>query len=89
MSKTYRVNSHEVEGSKIVNVQPLLASGKMLSPDAGLVLVLEDDSKHNWVAEKNNHTPSVGDFLVTDKELGIVFVVAAAQFQKLFRGPRQ
>jgi len=85
MSQKYRVSSHEVEGSKIVNVQPLLASGKMLSPDAGLVLVLENDSKHNWVAEKNNHTPSVGDFLISDTELNVVFVVDAAKFKQLFR----
>jgi len=81
MSKTYRVNSHEVEGSKIVNVQPLLASGKMLSPDAGLVLVLADDTKHNWVAEKNNNMPSVGDFLISDSELNVVFALDLGKFK--------
>ena len=88
MSQKYRVSSHEVEGSKIVNVQPLLSQGKMLSPDAGLVLVLDDNSKHQWVSEKFGITPTVGDFLVADRELNMTYVVAATKFKKLFRGTR-
>ena len=82
----YKVKSHVVEASRIICIQPLMGrNNQLMSPDAGLVLVLEDNSKHNWVAEKNSHMPVAGDFLVADRELNVTYVVAATKFAVLFR----
>ena len=89
MSQKYRVNSHEVEGSKIVGVKPLLGRNtELMSPEFGLTLVLDDDTHHKWLSEKDSVTPTVGDFLVTDKELNVTYVVSATKFETLFRGTR-
>jgi hypothetical protein len=80
----YRVNSHGVEASRIASVGPLVAQGKMLSPEAGLVLVLENETSHKWLAEKDGDMPSVGDFLVADKELNVTYVVTATKFKASF-----
>ena len=85
MPHKYRVNSHAVEGSKIVSIQPLVAQGRVLAPNAGLTLVLDDESKNKWLNEPNAPTPAVGDFLVRDDELHVAFVVPAAKFKTLFK----
>ena len=42
----FKVNAHQVTACRIVRIEPLYLQGKMLSPDAALVLVLDDNSKH-------------------------------------------
>jgi hypothetical protein len=82
----YHVCSHEVAAVRIVNLQPLLGRNEQLvSPESGLVLVLEDETKHKWLCEKDSVTPTVGDFLVTDKELNVTYIVTAAKFATLFQ----
>jgi hypothetical protein len=86
---TYHVKSHAVEGSKIVRIQPLMGrNDQLMSPESGLVLVLDDATKHKWLGEKDGAMPSVGDFLVKDDALNVIYVVAADKFSTLFRGPR-
>lgn len=88
MSNRYRVNSHEVEAFKIANVLPLVMNSAMLSPDAGIVLVLENETRHKWLSEKDGAMPSVGDFFVRDSALNVTYIVDATKFTKLFRGPK-
>ena len=80
----YRLNTHAVEASRIETLQPLVSQGKVLAPDNGLTLILEDHTKHNWIAEKDGQTPLVGDFLVHDAQLHVTYVVAAHKFTELF-----
>jgi hypothetical protein len=81
----YRVKSHPVTVSRIVSVGPLVAQSKMMSPEAGLVLGLENQAAHNWLAEKDGDTPQRGDWFVNDAELRVSYVVAAAKFSELFQ----
>ena len=84
---TFTVKSHKVIALKIASVQPLVRSGAgPMSPDAGLTLVLENDSKHDWVTHKNESVPQVGDFLVHDELMNVTYVVPVAKFTALFRG---
>jgi hypothetical protein len=85
MANNYQVQSHAVEAARIVRVAPLVARDKMLSPDAGLTLILETNLKHKWLPEKDGAMPVAGDWLVEDRELQIVFVVPAAKFAGLFK----
>jgi len=61
---------------------------QLVSPESGLVLVLADETKHKWLCEKDGVMPSVGDWLVTDNELRVVYVVAADKFSTLFQETR-
>lgn len=80
-----KVQEHQVTASEIVDMGPLIASGKMLAPDAGLILLLKDKTTQKWLSEKDGAMPSVGDWLVRDEELKVVYVVPAAKFSTLFR----
>jgi hypothetical protein len=82
---THHVNSHAIEAARIVSVEPLLAQGKILSPEAGLTLVLENGAKHKWLSEKAGSAPSMGDFLIKDDELSVIYFVTANKFSTLFR----
>jgi hypothetical protein len=85
----YKIKSHAVEASCIISLQPLMGRNtELMSPESGLMLVLDDNSKHQWVSEKIGMMPCAGDFLVKDTELNIIYVVAATKFQNLFRGPK-
>jgi hypothetical protein len=80
-----RVKSHEVFATKITGVLPLTSqNGQLISPEAGLVLLLEDRSRHRWLTEQGGVTPTIGDFLVDDRELRTTFIVSAARFTELF-----
>jgi hypothetical protein len=79
------VKSHEVFATKIVGVLPLTnQNGQLISPEAGLVLLLEDRSRHRWLTEQGGVTPTIGDFLVEDRELLAAFIVSAVKFAELF-----
>lgn len=82
----YRMNSHEVEVHKVVNIQPLLGRGgsSLMSPDQGLALILDDGQKINWLAESKQPAPSAGDFLIEDSALGTSILIPAAKFNELF-----
>jgi hypothetical protein len=89
MSKMYRVASHNVDAVQILRIQPLMGRNtQVMSPDAGLLLVLSDETKQTWLSEKGSIAPTVGDFLVTDTVLNLSYVVAAANFQKMFRSTK-
>ena len=82
----YQIKAHEVAVSKIVKLEPLQGRNDQLtSPDVGLLLVLEDSTKQKWLCEKDGASPAAGDFFVTDKELGVTYIVPVAKFKKLFR----
>jgi hypothetical protein len=83
------IKTHPVTARKIVAVEPLVARGQMMSPDAGLILVLADDSaKHTWLGEPGGITPTAGDWFVEDAELAINFVAPAAKFMSAPLDPR-
>jgi hypothetical protein len=81
----YSIESHPVAAFQIVDVGPLIAQGKMMSPDNGLTLVLRDGTTQKWLSEKDGALPSVGDWLIRDEELKVVYVVPAAKFTALFQ----
>jgi hypothetical protein len=81
-----QIKKHPVTAIKIVALQPLVIGGVMAAPDAGFTLVLADDSKRRWAAEKGGVPPVVGDFLVTDTEVGVTYTVCAEKFETLFEG---
>ena len=78
----FKVNAHQVTACRIVRIEPAVSQGKMLSPDAALILVLDDNSKHQSVADKSGTV--VDDWLVHDAELDITFVVSAEKFALMF-----
>lgn len=80
----YSTKAHSVDAKKITGLAPLLSGSGMMSPNAGLILILTDDSKHKWVGGSKEITPTIGDWLVQDTELNATFVVAAAKFSELF-----
>ncbi|HEV2523330.1 MAG TPA: hypothetical protein VGT24_13200 [Candidatus Acidoferrales bacterium] len=80
-----QVKSHAVTAEKIVGVLPLMGRNTtLMSPDAGLTLVLENKTQHNWLSEAGGPAPAVGDFLVRDDELNATAIVSAAKFKELF-----
>jgi len=82
---TYQMNSHAVTARRIDAVLPLVIGGdKMLAPDAGIVLRLDDGTRKKWLAEPNAPMPKVGDWLVSNQELHLTYVVNPEQFQRLF-----
>lgn len=83
----FKVNAHQVTACRIVRIEPLISQSKMLSPDQALVLVLDDGSKHQWVADKSGTVPVVDDYLVSDAELGVTFVIAATKVALMFVDP--
>ena len=81
----YRTVPHLVTTQRIDAVLPLvIGGGRMLAPDAGVILRLDDGAKIKWLAEENTPTPQVGDFFVNDAELATTFVVPAKKFETLF-----
>ena len=85
MAQQCIVKAHAVEARKVASVQPLVAHGKMLSPNDGLTLILDDGTKETWVAEQNAAVPSIGDWFVVDDDLRTRFIAPAAEFEKLFQ----
>ncbi len=82
---TYTVKSHPVEVARITGLQPLVGPNTaVLSPDFGLLLILENGQKHKWLSEKNAPIPAAGDWFVKDAELNTVYVVSAVKFSTLF-----
>jgi hypothetical protein len=84
MAQKYQVKAHAVEARKVASVQPLVAHGKMLSPNDGLTLILDDGTKETWVAEQNAAVPNIGDWFVVDDALRTTFVMPAQKFAELF-----
>ncbi|MBZ5662389.1 MAG: hypothetical protein LAO08_18460 [Acidobacteriia bacterium] len=84
MAKIFRVKAHTVEVARVVTVHPLVAHGAMMSPSAGLVLILDNGTRHNWILERDGVNPAVGDTLVHDAVLNLHYVVPVAKFAELF-----
>ena len=83
---TYKIKSHPVEVSRVTGVQPLMGRNtELVSPDVGLILVLEDSTKQKWLCETGGVVPTAGDFFVTDKDLHLAYIVPAVKFKELFR----
>jgi hypothetical protein len=80
-----QVKAHDVFAIKIVGVLPLTSqNGNLVSPEAGLVLLLEDRSRHKWLMEHGGVTPSIGDYLVRDEMLHTDYIVGAETYSQLF-----
>jgi hypothetical protein len=77
------VKSHAVSATRIAQVLPLRNSAGPVSPDAGLLLALENGSKHKWIIE-DGAIPVVGAFLVQDADLHTHYVITAEKFAELF-----
>ena len=77
------VKKHFVTATKIAQVSPLRHGGQITSPDAGLLLVLSDNTKHKWLIE-DGAIPVVGSFLVHDADLNTRYLVTAEKFAELF-----
>jgi hypothetical protein len=81
---TITVKEHAVSATRIAQVQPLRGNGGgPMSPDAGLLIVLEDGSKRKWLIE-DGAIPVVGSFLVYDADLHASYLVTAEKFAELF-----
>ena len=78
------VHAHAVTAIRITQVLPLRAGDKITSPDAGLLLVLEDGSKRKWLLEPNPPLPELGMWLIHDEILKTDSVVTAEKFAELF-----
>ena len=81
---TYKAKEHTVDARRIVNVTPLIISGRMLGPDEGTTLILDDATKHRFVGNGREAMPQEGDFLVVDAALSMTYVVGQAKFIELF-----
>jgi hypothetical protein len=79
----YQVRAHKITATKIAQVLPLRNSAGPMSPDAGLLLALENGSKHKWIIE-DGAIPVVGAFLVQDADLHSHYIVSAEKFAELF-----
>ena len=80
-----QVKSHSVEATRITSVGPLIASGKMMGPNDGLQLLLENGRTQSWVSEKDGYIPTLGDFFIVDADLKVSFIVPASKFTELFQ----
>jgi len=82
---THQIKAHAVDAQQISAVQPLRVGGdKMLAPDAGIILVLDDGRKTKWLAEPNVPMPVANDYYVVDSELHTTYVIPADKFDSLF-----
>lgn len=81
-----KVKAHAATARKIAAVGPLIAAGKMLAPDAGLVLVLDDadESKQTWLSDRASTMPVVGDWFIQDADLNLTYFVPASKFTSMF-----
>ena len=81
----YTAQPRGVLAAQIIRVEPLMARNTaLLSPDQGLLLVLDSGEKHKWLSEPNAPVPQIGDAFVVDSELGVSLIVPAAKFGQLF-----
>ena len=81
----YWMRSHAVTGQRIVKVEPLIRGGQsIMSPDAGVGLVLESGKRHQYLAEPNVPMPVQGDYFIQDSELQLSFTMPASKFAELF-----
>ena len=81
----YEVKSHRVTVQKIAAVEMLIENSRIISPEAGLILRLDDGTRHVWRSAKNGEPmPLVNDALVHDPQLNLDFVVPAAKFAEWF-----
>lgn len=80
----YIAKPRAVLASQVIRVEPLMSKNTtLLSPDRGLVLVLDDGTKHRWLAE-DGAMPAPDDYLVRDGELHHDFIVPVNKFAELF-----
>ena len=81
----FQIAAHEVTVERIAGVEMLIENSRIVSPESGLILRLDDGSRHVWRSAKNGEPmPLVNDALCTDSELNLTFVVPAAKFNELF-----
>jgi hypothetical protein len=77
------VKKHFVTATRIAQVSPLRHGGQITSPDAGLLLVLSDNTKHKWLIE-GGAIPAIGSWLINDADLHTRYVVTEDKFAELF-----
>jgi hypothetical protein len=78
------VKEHSVIAVRVTGVLPLRNSAGPMSPDAGLLIVLEDGSKRKWLLEAYAPVPAPGMWLIHDDILKTDYVMSAEQFAELF-----
>jgi hypothetical protein len=77
------IKSHKVTATKVEEVGPLHIHGRMVGPNEGLMLVLEDGQRRVWMTDKSDSTPETGSYFVTDDIVGVSFILPAAKFSAL------
>jgi len=78
------VKTHEVIAVRIEQVLPLRGNnGNPASPDAGVSLILADNTRQRWLIEEGS-LPVVGSLLVYDADLHTRYLVTAEKFAELF-----
>lgn len=81
----YTIRAHPVHVKKIIKLRPLVSDSQhLLSPDAGVTLVFENESTARWLRESNAPTPRVGDYFVEDKAVHADYIAPAEAFDQLF-----
>jgi hypothetical protein len=80
---TYKINPHVVDALRITGVLPLRNSAGPMSPDAGVSLILADNTRQRWLIEENI-APAAGDWLVYDADLHTRYLVTAEKFAEMF-----
>jgi len=81
---TYILKSRAIEAKRIISVNPLTIRGSMVGPNEGLLLALDGGSNQRWVGSNHESMPLVGDFVVSDTDLGSTYVVPQNKFSVLF-----
>ena len=74
------IRSHKVTVTKVEEVGPLHIHGRMVGPNEGLMLVLEDGQRRVWMTDKSDSTPETGSYFVTDDVLSVSYILSAAKF---------
>lgn len=80
----FRMQSREVEASRITAIRPLVIHGEYLPKSAGVCIVLDDHSTLNWQADGANE-PTIGSWVIRDLGFGTHFIVDDNQFNYGFR----
>ena len=79
------IKAHKVSAARITGVQPLVTnSQRLLGPDAGLILLLENGKKYTWLSEQDGPLPKSGSYLIEDQVLNTHYLADAATFWDLF-----
>ncbi len=82
MSKV-QVKQHPVTALRVTQISAMKRGAQIVSPDAGVVLTLEDNSSLRWLLEGNS-VPAIGSVVIKDDLMHTQYLVTASEFAELF-----